>query len=1124
MRATLALAMLLTGTGIFSLTDYVRDRAVETLLEHIVDSHSVQQISGSLTEPVLEGVVMDTSGIRISAQRIRIRWNPWRLVLAEAYVEQLQIDTAAVTPAAAPPVGDDDAESAGFALPLTLTIAELELNACEVRLTETPLTIEHLTGSIDGSGSRFRFSQLELHSSVGDAKLEAELQSVPPFTFAISGDVDARTTPLPVAATLAFSGDTTHVGGHVELGAPVTAQAQIDLDLTQAAPTASLDVHWDELALPGWAFTLGQGNVDGAGTLQAFDLQGTAAVRMPGRPSAQITATARYTPGQLVLRDSRVLWSGNRIDGEGRIDISARSFTAALRTTDFALAALLPPDFATGRLGGKLSGRTRVSGAYTDTGLSVDIEQFDADGRWNDQPLAAQGKGRYTGDHLQVDSLTVRLGDNELQAAGDIGRNVAVTFGLDAPRLAALWPGAGGSARGSGHVDALLPFDGEAVIEMQALRYEELSAAQARLEVSGDGSTSHADLQVNDAGVGAGTIDTLSLTSEGSGASQALTLAASSSYGDVQARLDLVLALPVITGTLQTLTLTEPALGTWALVSPVPFQRESGRTRIAEACLTRAPTRFCLDPTDFENDAPAIAGRFEDLPLQEIAALALPQSRAHFEGTLAGDFSFAPDRQRLVATQHGGRVALAMNGEPVIESQITSLELTFDRNAARDQLALDVDLGEIGRLETRSSVEQQRISGMAYGELKDLRYLMAVFPEISNLDGSAVVNLTLGGTLDDPVVEGSAELHAPSLVLRDAPALHDVSISARAHGERELALHGEASMGAGRIQADGALRLVAFDAVSGSLHVTGGPVPVIDLPDLSVFAAPDMTLSISPQEVSLLGTLQVPTAFIRWTAVPSTESGFSNDVVIHRETSAAVSAPPVATRLDVTVELGNDVTVTGAGLDTRITGRLQLRSEPNRPPSLTGHVETVGGQYQAFGENLDITTGRLDFDGPLDNPAVDVRAGRTIDEIQVGVQLSGLFEQLHTTLYSTPPMEDAEILSYLLTGHGLSQTSDAQRDKLSDVALQLGLAKPVGFLQRTTPLDEINISDPLNQVSGALMVGKQLTPDLWVRYRYRFYQRTSALILRYSLTRSFSIQSETGDSSAVDFLFTRTFD
>ncbi|MEJ2131655.1 MAG: translocation/assembly module TamB domain-containing protein [Gammaproteobacteria bacterium] len=79
-------------------------------------------------------------------------------------------------------------------------------------------------------------------------------------------------------------------------------------------------------------------------------------------------------------------------------------------------------------------------------------------------------------------------------------------------------------------------------------------------------------------------------------------------------------------------------------------------------------------------------------------------------------------------------------------------------------------------------------------------------------------------------------------------------------------------------------------------------------------------------------------------------------------------------------------------------------------------------------------------------------------------------------------------------------------------------------MQRTTPIVEISVEDPLNQESSALMVGKALTPRLYVRYRYRIYQRTSGLILRYRLMRNLHVQSETGEVSAVDFLFTREFD
>jgi translocation and assembly module TamB len=1117
----LASAWFLTGGTTISLADYVRDRAVEGLLERVVDRYSIESISGSLSEPTLEGVVLETSGLKITAERIRVAWNPWRLALAEAHVDRLLVEGVSVEPGPVEAPSDAGAGE-GFEMPIDLTISELALERCTISLGEEPIDIERLSLSIEAEGSDFRFRNVDVSSSMATATLDAQLQSIPPFAYSLSGVARSETGALAIAGSIRITGDQQALTADAALTAPGVAEAELALELGTPTPVARLGGGWEAMSLLDGPVSLGRGSVSAEGPVSALEVRAATVLLSPGLEAAEVSIAGLYTPEEFVLREVLLDWSGNRVTADGRIDIAARRFAAAVRTTDLHLSALLPESPVD--LASRVSAAADVTGAMTERGIEVEFRRFDVQGFWNGRPLILDAAGRWTPDTLQIEKLALKVAENELTMQGAIGEESDLTFELEARALGDIWPGAEGVASARGRIAKLLPFSGEVASDLQGLGLGDLSLATATLELSGDGATSRARIRGTELATALGSVAAIALDADGRGTLQALNLSASSSYGELEAQIDLSLGVAQISGVLQALTLSEPLMGSWSLSAPVRFDRADGRTRIGQACLARDTASLCLDDADFPNEAPALAGTFARIPISQIAELALPDSPARFEGEVSGDFATGPSRQRLAVQHRGGSVTITDNGDMLVQSEIRSAELLLERTQSDDRLTFEIDLGDVGGLELHTEVRERAISGVAHGKLADLRYVGAFVSDISSFTGHAVVDVTVGGTLDAPSVDGTATLRATNLILRGAPVLRDVHLEARAEGQRKLALRGEASIGDGRIETNGEIELTAFNAIDGWLRVTGGPVPIIDLPDLNVFAVPDLTLTMSESEIGVSGTLEIPTASVRWTAVPSAESGLSDDVVIHRSESEESEMTTFATRMNVTVKLGENVTITGAGLDTRVVGALGLRSEPNRPPSLTGYLETVGGKYEAFGQELTISTGRLDFNGPLLNPGVDVKASRTIEEIEVGVELSGLFEQLQTRLYSSPPMEDAEILSYLLTGHGLDQTTDAQRDNLSNVALRLGLATPVSFLQRTTPIDEISVEDPLNQESSALMVGKALTPRLYVRYRYRIYQRTSGLILRYRLMRNLHVQSETGEVSAVDFLFTREFD
>src|SRR3546814_5865926 len=68
-------------------------------------------------------------------------------------------------------------------------------------------------------------------------------------------------------------------------------------------------------------------------------------------------------------------------------------------------------------------------------------------------------------------------------------------------------------------------------------------------------------------------------------------------------------------------------------------------------------------------------------------------------------------------------------------------------------------------------------------------------------------------------------------------------------------------------------------------------------------------------------------------------------------------------------------------------GKLHVAQAPGREPLATGTLN-VSGSYQRYGKPLTIRHARLTYTrSPLDNPALDIRAERTVDAQMVGVQV-----------------------------------------------------------------------------------------------------------------------------------------
>ena len=94
-------------------------------------------------------------------------------------------------------------------------------------------------------------------------------------------------------------------------------------------------------------------------------------------------------------------------------------------------------------------------------------------------------------------------------------------------------------------------------------------------------------------------------------------------------------------------------------------------------------------------------------------------------------------------------------------------------------------------------------------------------------------------------------------------------------------------------------------------------------------------------------------------------------------------------RLDLTLGAGERLYFQGRGLDTRLAGEVRLTGTPGPGLKAEGVIRTVSGTYDGYGQELTIERGVLTFQGPLDNPRLNVLALRKGLPVEAGVEVLG---------------------------------------------------------------------------------------------------------------------------------------
>jgi translocation and assembly module TamB len=310
--------------------------------------------------------------------------------------------------------------------------------------------------------------------------------------------------------------------------------------------------------------------------------------------------------------------------------------------------------------------------------------------------------------------------------------------------------------------------------------------------------------------------------------------------------------------------------------------------------------------------------------------------------------------------------------------------------------------------------------------------------------------------------------------------------------------------------------------------------------DRRITVSGNLSADLKDTRLQLRGQLSADRATI---TLPSENAPTLGDDVVVRPTraqtaSSSNSAPAnvkhpgarITPEVQIVFDLGRDFQVRGRGLDTRLTGQLELLASQGNPPTLTGTVNTVRGSYQAYGQRLDIEQGVVRFVGPIDNPVLDILAIRPKLTQRVGVQVIGTVLFPVVRLYAEPDLPEAEKLAWLVMGRS-ANGSGGEAALLQQAAMALlgGSGQgPSYSLTRALGLDELSFSGAsgnADTTSGAtITLGKRLSNDFYVAYESGLAGTLGVVSIFYDLSRSLTLRAKSGDQSAVDVIWTRRYD
>lgn len=494
-------------------------------------------------------------------------------------------------------------------------------------------------------------------------------------------------------------------------------------------------------------------------------------------------------------------------------------------------------------------------------------------------------------------------------------------------------------------------------------------------------------------------------------------------------------------------------------------------------------------------------------------------SRPRWQGALDGALELSSDASgwrvdgrigspqgELRMGQGEGRALLAWSAlELAVEGDPTELRLQVGARFGGDGRLQ----GELRALEV--GAENARVQGQVSLLLDQLGVLELLSEEaVIAPVGRLSAELGIDGPLAAPALQGGALLSGfgaelPALGIRPSEGRVELRLDGASAADLEFAFRSE-----GELRGRG--RLDWSDAAEQPLRIEieGSEVLLSDTAQVRLVASPALQLEQRGELLRLRGRVAVPRAEVRLDRFEGSQQVSSDVVVLDPAQPERAVAAAQRIDADVRLALGEDVELEGFGLNGRVSGELRVRDRPGRTTNASGSLN-VSGRYKAYGQDLDITRGRLSFaQSPLDNPGLDIRAERRIDEVTVGIRVTGTAAAPVLGLWSQPSLDQADVLSYLMLGRPVRAVRSGEGQQLNAAAAALGaggnyiaerLGARLGF-------DQASVEDSAALGGSALMLGKYLSPRLYVAYGVALFGDGQVFSIKYLLTEQWDLQVE----------------
>nr|WP_314417695.1 translocation/assembly module TamB domain-containing protein [uncultured Erwinia sp.] len=1027
-----------------------------------------------------------------------------------------------------------------FTLPLDVNVQQILGE--QLRLTgDTDITVNRLLVKAKTENNHLALQTLDVDAVQGqlNAQGEATLSGNWPMNFTLNGEMNID--PLKgEKIKMTLGGDlreTLTLG--LNLSGPVRAQLDADTRLAEAGLPLNMTLQSPQLRWPLEGETQYEAdnfNFSFKGKATDYVMSLKAALQGQGVPPATVTLDGKGNVEQFAIEKLRLAALQGTADLKALVDWSkAISWNSELTLTGINTAKQYPDWPA------KLDGKITTRGSLYGGSWQMRVPELKLRGNVRNNAISADGT-LYGNSYNQWDipGIKLILGRNNVNLKGSLGDKLNLDADIDAQHLDNALPGLGGVAKGTirARGDLKTP---QLLADLTAtgLRWQELRIGRVLLKgdvSSGEQIQGKLNLRVDQVKQDALSISQMILDASGSEKQHQLklTMQGEPVSGQLALNGSFDRATQRWQGTLNNTRFDTP-VGEWRLTRAIALDYLNTKQTISIGphCWQNPNAELCVPQTveaGPSGRARVVLNRFDLAMIKPF----MPEE-TQLNGSFSGDADVSWTADGALPT---GRISLKGNGVKVSQDvQGNTLPIAFDAlnlNAGlkngRAQLDWLIRIANNGQLDGNVQIAdpqgKRTLSGNVNITNLSLAMLNPALMQGEKVSGVLNSNLRLGGNLQKPQVFGQLGLRNVDVEGSFMPVdLTTANISMLFNGMSST-LEGVIQTSQGQIALNGNADWSQLNAWRARVAAKGDRVRVTVPPMVRMDVSPDLVFEATPEMFNLDGRVDIPWARITVQEVPESAVGVSSDEVLLDKNLQPIA--PKSTSIPINsnliIHVGDDVRLSAFGLKAKLNGDLKLVQD-KRGLGLNGQINIPSGRFHAYGQDLIVRKGELQFAGPPDQPYLNIEAIRnpeaTEDDVTAGVRVTGLADEPKAEVFSDPAMSQQEALSYLLRGQGL-QTSGSDSDALTSALVGLGVAQSgqvVGKIGETFGVSNLALDTAGVGDSQQVQVSGYVLPGLQVKYGVGIFDSLATLTLRYRLMPKLYLEAVSGIDQALDVLY-----